>query len=42
MKLFSISVLLSSMFVYNSLGHIDETALDNLSLVANLSENICV
>ena len=42
MKIFSLSILLSSMFVYNSMGHIDETALENLSLVIKLSENICV
>jgi hypothetical protein len=27
MKLFSLSILLSSMFVYNQLGHIDENSL---------------
>lgn len=42
MKIFSISVLLSSMMIYNNLGHIDETALENMSLVVKLSENICV
>ena len=30
------------MMIYNNLGHIDETALENMSLVVKLSENICV
>ncbi|EAS02056.2 amine-terminal domain guanylate-binding protein (macronuclear) [Tetrahymena thermophila SB210] len=42
MKIFSISVLLASMFIYNNLGHIDEQAIENLSLVVRLSENICI
>ncbi|EGR28299.1 hypothetical protein IMG5_179190 [Ichthyophthirius multifiliis] len=42
MKIFSISVLLASMFIYNNLGHIDESAIENLSLVVRLSENICI
>jgi hypothetical protein len=41
-KIFSISMLLSSMFVFNQLGHIDEQSIENLSLVVNLSENIQV
>ena len=41
-KIFALSVLLSSVFVYNSLGHIDEKALENISLVLNLTNNICV
>jgi len=40
MKIFTLSVLLSSVFVYNSIGHIDETALENLSLVVDLSKHI--
>jgi len=39
-KLFTISLLLSSTFLYNSIGHIDEQALDNLSLVVNLAKYI--
>lgn len=35
-------MLLSSMFVYNNIGHIDEIALENISLVTKLSENICI
>lgn len=41
-KIFSISMLLCSMFVYNNIGHIDEVALENISLVTKLSENICI
>lgn len=32
-KIFTIALLISSFFVYNSIGVIDEVALDNLSLV---------
>ncbi|KNE60551.1 hypothetical protein AMAG_05930 [Allomyces macrogynus ATCC 38327] len=39
-KIFTLAVLLSSMFMYNSMGSIDESALDRLSLVAELSNNI--
>ncbi|KAI9141202.1 guanylate-binding protein [Paraphysoderma sedebokerense] len=39
-KIFALSVLLSSIFIYNSMGSIDEGALDRLSLVAELSNNI--
>lgn len=50
-KLFSLALLLSSMFVFNQyvqitthrrLGHIDEQSIENLSLVVNLSENVSV
>ena len=40
-KIFSLSILLSSVFIYNSIGHIDERALENMSLVLNLSNSIC-
>lgn len=40
MKIFSLAVLLSTTFIYNSVGSIDETALQNLSLVLNLVNNI--
>ena len=33
-------MLLSSMLIYNSVGTIDETALNSLSLVINLSKKI--
>lgn len=33
-QLFALTVLLSSFFIYNSLGSIDEVALDRLSCVA--------
>jgi hypothetical protein len=41
-KIFSLTLLLSSYFIYNSMGMIDEHALDKLSLVANLTQNIQV
>lgn len=39
-RIFSLGMLLSSLFVYNSKGTIDQPALNNLSLVANLSDHI--
>jgi hypothetical protein len=39
-KIFTLAVLLSSLFIYNSMGTIDEGALDRLSLVAELSNSI--
>lgn len=42
LKIFSLSVLLSSFFIYNSMTAIDEAALENLSLVCNLSRHIHV
>ena len=36
-KIFTLSVILSSYFIYNCLNAIDETALENLSLVVNLA-----
>ena len=39
-RIFSLVLLLSSYFVYNSLGAIDESALENLSLIVNLTKNI--
>lgn len=36
LRLFSITLLLSSMFIYNTLGSIDEHALDSLGLVLRL------
>jgi len=38
--IFSLAILLSSFFVYNSVGSIDENALQNLSLVINLTKHI--
>mmetsp|Transcript_14472 Transcript_14472/g.34268 ORF Transcript_14472/g.34268 Transcript_14472/m.34268 type:complete len:1552 (+) Transcript_14472:171-4826(+) len=40
--IFSLALLLSSYFVYNSVGSIDEGALNNLSLVVNLTKHIHV
>ena len=39
-RIFTLSILLSSYFVYNSLGSIDENALQNLNFVINLSKYI--
>ena len=37
-RIFLLALLLSSYFVYNSMGTIDESALQNLSLIVNLSK----
>eukprot|EP00397_Hematodinium_sp_SG-2012_P001769 GEMP01001774.1.p1 GENE.GEMP01001774.1~~GEMP01001774.1.p1 ORF type:complete len:733 (+),score=169.45 GEMP01001774.1:50-2248(+) len=42
MKIFSLCILLSSLFIMNSMGAIDEMALESLNLVLNLSKNIQV
>ena len=39
-KIFLIAVLISSLFIYNSFGAIDETAINSLSFVLNLSKTI--
>ena len=39
-RIFSLAVLLSSCFLYNSTGSIDENAIQNLSLIVNLTKNI--
>ena len=39
-RIFSLAILLSSYFLYNSVGSIDESALQNLSLVINLTKHI--
>ena len=39
-RIFLLALLLSSYFVYNSMGTIDENALQNLSLIVNLSKQI--
>ena len=39
-KIFTLAVLLSSYFIYNSMGSIDENAINSLSFVINLSKNI--
>ena len=39
-RIFSMALLLSSYFLYNSTGSIDENALSSLSLVVNLSKHI--
>ena len=39
-RIFSLVMLLSSCFVFNSMGAIDEQSLENLSLIINLTKNI--
>ena len=39
-RIFSLALLLSSYFVYNSVGSIDESALQNLNLVVSLTKHI--
>ena len=39
-KIFLIALLISSLFIYNSIGTIDETALNNLSFILNLSKSL--
>lgn len=41
-KIFLFALLLSSYFIYNSMGTIDENAINNLSLIINLSKNLHV
>lgn len=39
-RIFMLAVLLSSYFIYNSVGSIDENALNNISLIVNLTKNL--
>ena len=39
-KIFLIAIIISSLFIYNSFGTIDEVALNNLSLILNLSKSL--
>ena len=39
-RIFMLAVLLSSYFIYNSNGSIDENALNNISLIINLTKNL--
>ena len=39
-KIFILALLVSSMFIYNSIGTIDETAIQSLSFVVNLSKKL--
>jgi hypothetical protein len=41
-QIFSLAVLLSSLFVYNQMGGIDEAAVDRLSLVTEMTKHIRV
>jgi len=38
--IFLLALLLSSYFIYNSVGTIDENAIQNLSLIVNLSKEL--
>lgn len=40
MKLFTISALISSALIYNVMNSIDERALESLSFISNLANNI--
>jgi hypothetical protein len=40
MRIFSLALLLSSYFVYNSMGSIDENALSGLSFVTNITQHL--
>jgi hypothetical protein len=39
-RIFLFSLLLSSFFIYNSVGSIDENALNTLNLIINLAKDI--
>jgi GTPase Era involved in 16S rRNA processing len=39
-KIFALSILLSSLFVYNQMGPITENSLEDLALVGNLTSHI--
>lgn len=39
-SLIPLAILLSSYFIYNSMGVIDESALSNLSFIVNLTKHI--
>lgn len=39
-KIFTLTILLSSFLIYNQIGVIDENSIINLSLVTNLAKNI--
>jgi len=39
-RIFTLAILASSCFIYNSVGSIDENAVQNLSLVVNLTKHI--
>ena len=41
-RIFMLAILLSSYFIYNSMGSIDENALNNINLVVNLTKNLQV
>lgn len=42
MRIFALTLLLSSCFLYNSVGNIDEIAIENVGLVTNIAKSIRV
>lgn len=40
MRIFSLAILMSSYFLYNSIGSIDENAVSSLSFVVNITKHI--
>ena len=41
-KIFALTILLASLFIYNQMGPITENSLEDLALVANLSSHISI
>lgn len=39
-RIFALAVMMSSVFVYNSMSHLDEAAIQTLALMANVTSNI--
>jgi len=39
-KIFSLALLLSNVFIYNSMGTIDEYSIENLNLIVNLTKHV--
>lgn len=39
-RVFTLIMLICSYFIFNSIGAIDEESLENLQMIANLSQNI--
>ena len=41
-KLFALSVLMSSYFIFNSIGCIDESSISQLSIITHLIQNVTI
>lgn len=39
-RIFLLSLLLSTYFIYNSVGNIDENAINNISMICNLAKEM--